>query len=37
MIILDTDFDIVKANKKAVKAVSVFYKKNSLRKEILNG
>jgi len=26
MIILDTDFDIVKANKKAVKAVSVFKK-----------
>ena len=26
MIILDTDFDIVKANKKTVKAVSVFKK-----------
>jgi len=26
MIILDTDFDIIKANKKAVKAVSVFKK-----------
>ena len=30
MIILDTDFDIVKANKQTVKAVSV-YKKNRLR------
>ena len=26
MIILDTDFDIVKANKQAVKAVSVYKK-----------